>query len=166
MLSTQEKIQLLQNVSSFHKLSNDQLVSLAELYEEKTFSHGDIIFRQGEVGGKMYVVIEGKVAVEREIRDRTDTVSIMIADRYDSIGEMSLFYNAPNSVTATAMEDTRTLWMENGAFIDFARNDPDLLVELCQVLSKRLFEAYDRISEISKDQKPLELRKLYEKLDF
>ena len=166
MLSAQEKVQLLRNVSSFQELSDDQLGNLAGLCKEKTFPGGEIIFRQGEKGGVIYIVVEGKVAIEREIKERSDSVSIMIAGPYDSLGEMSLFYDAPNSVTATAMEDTRTLWMENDVFVQFTKNDPDLLVELCEVLSKRLFEAYDKISEITSDQKPRELRKLYDKLDF
>ena len=166
MFSAQEKVQLLRNVSSFQELSDGQVGNLADLCKEKTFPQGEIIFRQGEKGGVLYIVVEGKVVIEREIKDRTDSVSIMTARPYNSLGEMSLFYDAPNSVTATALEDTRTLWMANDVFVQFARHDPDLLVELCQVLSKRLVEAYDKISEVISDQKPRELRKLYDKLDF
>ena len=159
-------VQILRNVSSFHALTDDQLEILADLCKEKTFSSGDIVFKQGEEGGRLYIVVEGKVAIEREIKDRSDSVSIMFAKPHDSLGEMALFIDAPNSVTATAMADTRTLWMENDSFINFAKTDPDLLVELCQVLSTRLFEAYDKISEITSERKPVEMRKLYDKLDF
>ncbi len=166
MLSIEEKTSLLRNVSSFHDLNENQLTELAGLCKEKIFSSGDIIFKQGQKGGEIYIVVDGKVAIEREIKDRSDSVSIMFITPYDSLGEMALFYDAPNSVTATAMEDTRTLWMENDSFIEFAKTDPELLIELCEVLSKRLFEAYTKISEVTSERKPLEMRKLYDKLDF
>ena len=51
-------------------------------------------------------------------------------------------------------------------FSGFVRNYPDLLIELIQVLSQRLIEAYDKISEVTISRKPRELRKLYDKLDF
>jgi len=166
MLSIDEKITCLRNASSLTNLSEDQLISLADIFKERSFSQGDHIFRQGEAGGILYIVVEGKVAIEREIQEQTDSVSIMIVKPFDSLGEMSLFHDAPNSVTATAMEDTHTLWIKNDEFIAYAKQYPEMLVELCQVLSKRLFEAYDKISEVTQNQKPRELRKLYDKLDF
>jgi CRP-like cAMP-binding protein len=59
-----------------------------------------------------------------------------------------------------------TLRIRREAFVDFARQYPDLLIELNQVLSQRLVEAYDKISEVTRNRKPRELRKLYDKLDF
>lgn len=166
MLSIEEKITYLRNVSSFKNLSDDQLKILAESCEERTFLQGEFIFRQGEGGGVLYIVLSGKVAIEREIQQQTDSVSIMIAEPFDSLGEMSLFHDAPNSVTATAMADTHTLWIKNDNFITFAKQYPELLVELCMVLSNRLFEAYDIISAVTSNRKPRELRNLYDKLDF
>ena len=166
MLTAQEKIKLLRNVSSFQELTDEKLEALAQLCKEKTFTTGDIIFKQGQKGGEIYIVVDGKVAIEREIKDQPDSVSIMFLKPYDSIGEMALFYDAPHSVTATAMMNTRTLWMENDSFIAIAKTDPELLVELCEVLSKRLFEAYAKISEVTSERKPVEMRKLYDKLDF
>ncbi len=166
MISAEEKVKYLRNVSSFAKLADEQISVLAALCKEKTFSQGECIFRQGEVGGVLYIVLSGKVAIEREIEESTDSVSIMIVQPFMSIGEMSLFLDAPNSVTATALEDTNTLWMDNDDFVAFARQQSDLLIELCEVLSRRLFEAYDKIAEVTRDRKPRELRKLYDKLDF
>jgi CRP-like cAMP-binding protein len=64
------------------------------------------------------------------------------------------------------MQDTVILQVRREAFVAFARENPDLLVELNQILSQRLVEAHDKISEVTHSHKPRELRKLYEKLDF
>ena len=79
---------------------------------------------------------------------------------------MTLFSDSPYSVTATVLKNTTLLRVQRPSFVEFARNNPDLLIELNQVLSQRLEEAYDKISEITQNRKPRELRNIYEKLDF
>jgi NTE family protein len=166
MLSTLEKIHFLKDVSSFGSLSAKQVEALAEICEARTFATGTPIFRQGDLESSLYVVVEGRVAIEREITDETDTVSLTIVKPHQYFGEMSLFYHAPRSVTATAMQETHLLQIRRDRFVAFARQYPDLLVELNHILSQRLVEAYDKVAEITRSRKPRELRKLYESLDF
>jgi len=166
MLSMHEKVIFLKGVSSFTGLTVEQFERLAEICEEENFAAGDQIFRQDDPGGALYIVINGQVALEREIRCQTDTISLTIVKPNEYFGEMSLFHDSPRSVTATAFRDTMVLKLDNVDFVAFARQNPDLLVELNHILCQRLVEAYDKISEVTRNQKPLELRKLYEKLDF
>lgn len=166
MISTQEKINFLKNVSAFTSLQDDQLKTLAELCTEETYSQGSGIFQQGDTDGGLYIVVEGQVVLERELEQRQDSVSMNVVKPRASFGEMSLFFDAPRSVTATALQTTQLLHIENDDFIAFASRYPDLLVELNRVLSQRLVEAYDKISELMRLRKPRELRNLYDKLDF
>ena len=65
------------------------------------------------------------------------------------------------------MKASVVLQIKREAFVTFARQNPDLLIELNHVLALRLVEAYDTIAEMTRSRsKPRELRKLYEKLDF
>ena len=105
--------------------------------------------------------------LEREVTDKNETVSLTIIKSCEYFGLFSLFSQAPRSATATAMKDSVVLQIKREAFVTFARQNPDLLIELNHVLSKRLVEAYDKIAEMTRSRsKPRELRKLYEKLDF
>ena len=166
MLTTQEKIHFLKDIPTFGSLSPEQIEKLADLCETQTFSSSCHIFRQGDLGSSLYIVVEGRVAIEREITDETDTVSLTIVKPHQYFGEMSLFYDAPRSVTATAMQETLLMQIRRDRFVAFARQYPDLLVELNHILSQRLVEAYDKVAEITRSRKPRELRKLYEKLEF
>lgn len=166
MISTQEKTSFLKDVSAFSSLSDAHLKTLANLCTKVVCSQGEIIFQQGDVDGGLYIVIKGQVILERESDQHNDSVSINVANPRTGFGEMSLFHDAPRSVTATALQDTELLYIENDAFIAFASQYPDLLVELNHVLSQRLVEAYDKISELMQTRKPRELRSLYDKLDF
>ena len=166
MLSIEEKSHFLRDVSAFESLSEEQIKVLAGICEDLTFEAGSQIFKQGDVGASLYIVVDGLVGIEREVTDETDTVSLTMVKPHQYFGEMSLFYDAPRSITTTAIKDTMTLRIRREAFVDFARQYPDLLIELNQVLRQRLVEAYDKISEVTRNRKPRELRKLYDKLDF
>ncbi len=166
MISTQEKIDFLKNVSAFRGLKVNHLKTLAKLCREQTCSQGCVIFHQGDTDGGLYIVVEGQVVLERELEQSQDSVSMNVVKPRASFGEMSLFYDAPRSVSATALQTTRLLHIENDDFIAFASRYPDLLLELNRALSQRLIEAYDKISELMRLRKPRELRNLYDKLDF
>ena len=166
MVSIEEKIHFLQDVSSFKALNDEQLKTLAELSDVEAHAAGTKIFSQGDPGNMLYIVARGLIALEREVTDETDTVSLRAVNPHEYFGEMSLFIEAPRSVTAIASKDSVTLSVSREDFSKFVRNYPDLLIELIQVLSQRLVEAYDKISEVTLNRKPRELRKLYDKLDF
>jgi len=166
MLSIDEKLSFLQKVSAFKMLTKDECTLLAEMCEEKTYATGDRIFSQGDLGGALYIVVDGRVALEREIRSNTDTVSLSMVEGGAYFGVISLFHEAPRSATATAITDTRILKLDDKDFRTFACNHAELLVEVNHVLCQRLIEAYDKISEITQHDKPRELRNLYDKLDF
>lgn len=166
MLSTQEKVAFLKQVSSFRSLDEEQYSTLANLCEQQAFAPGESVFRQGDEGDALFVVVRGRLAVEREIEGQQKSVSMPIVEAYSYLGEMSLFHSSPRSVTVLALSDTVTLTIDADDFRSFARQHPDLLIELNHVLSQRLLEARDKISEITLDRKPRELRKLYDKLEF
>ena len=166
MLTIQEKVRFLRDIPTFDSLNPEQIEDLAALCETHTFTTSSYIFRQGDLGNSLFVIVDGRVAIEREISSATDTVSLTMVGPHEYFGEMSLFYDVPRSVTATTMQDTVVLQIRQDAFLAFARQNPDLLVELNQILSQRLVEAHDKIAEVTRSRKPRELRKLYEKLEF
>jgi CRP-like cAMP-binding protein len=166
MLSTEQKITLLKKVSSFKSLLDDQFENLANMCVVEQFPVGEQIFSQGDPGGALYIVAHGKVALERDIRDKTDTISLRGIQSNEYLGVMSLFHEAPRSTNAIATETTIALRLDAKDFNAMINDNPILLRELNHILCQRLVEAYDKISELTQHGKPRELQKLYDKLDF
>ena len=160
MLNTHEKVVFLRDIPTFELISPTQIEIFADLCETPFFSAGNYIFRQGDTGDSLFIVVKGRVAIEREIRDANDSISLTVIKPHQYFGEMSLFYHIPRMVTATAMEDTVLIQIMRDIFISFCRQYPDLLISLNQIMSQRLVEAYDKISELTSNQKPRELREL------
>ncbi|MBN1667142.1 MAG: cyclic nucleotide-binding domain-containing protein [Anaerolineales bacterium] len=170
MLSRDEKIRFLKEVHTFQYLKGNQLEKLADFSVEERYPAGARIFSQGDPGEALFVVVEGRVGVEREVtdqdREKTDTVSLMVVREHEYFGEMSLFHDAPRSATATALRDTTILKVNQSDFGEIIEGYPQMLIELNSLLCQRLIEAYDKISELKLSRKPRELRNLYDKLDF
>ena len=105
---------------------------------------GDIVFRQDQVGDRMYVVRSGRVRLFRTDRG-VETVLADMAEG-ETFGELALFDRRPRSASARAIGDTtlRVITRE-----DVERMDCDpLLRGLLATLSRRLRtidDAFERL---------------------
>ena len=164
MLSAIEKIIFLKEVPFFEEMTIDQLKILANVCEEHLYEEDTTIYEQGETGGALYVVVRGRVGIEREGRRKGSSARIATLDAHSYFGEMTLFDNSARSEKAIAIQATLTLRLRREPLIALARQHPDLSLKLINVLSQRLRDATNRIAELT-PTKPRELHKLYDKLD-
>jgi predicted acylesterase/phospholipase RssA/CRP-like cAMP-binding protein len=85
----------------------------AEL-EMVTLTGGEVLFRQGDAGDALYVVVSGRlnVAVEREIGE------FVVAElgQGETVGEMALLGGDPRSATVYAIRDTRLAKLSRSGF--------------------------------------------------
>src|SRR6185369_5268100 len=96
---------LLRQIPLFELLDNDELKALAAQLDQKHYLKGQMIFSEGDPGGRMYVVQSGKVEVF--IKDAGgDMVPLDDVDKGEIFGELSLLDNEPRSANAKAVEDT------------------------------------------------------------
>ncbi len=61
-------IQLLRKVSAFEELSDSQLQKLADLCGEETCAAGTTLFKEGDPAEQLYVLREGRIALELGMR--------------------------------------------------------------------------------------------------
>jgi CRP-like cAMP-binding protein len=61
-------IQLLRKVSIFEGLTDSQLERIAEICREETHPAGSLIIEEGEPAERLYVLREGRVALEMGVR--------------------------------------------------------------------------------------------------
>jgi CRP/FNR family transcriptional regulator, cyclic AMP receptor protein len=162
MLSTIEKIIFLREVPFFEGMTVDQLKILASVSEEEVFQADAKVFQEGEAGGILYVVVNGKVALEREGPRKGSTVRIGLVESLSYFGEMTLFDNSPR--TERAISDTLLLRLRREPLLMLMRQYPDLSLKLINVLSRRLREVNDKIASLS-TARPRELHKVFDKLE-
>jgi CRP/FNR family transcriptional regulator, cyclic AMP receptor protein len=102
-----DRIQFLKTVPFFDRLSNRQLKSVSDIMFERKYDANESIFEEGQPGAALFLLLDGKVAVE--IVRETSTTRLAVLEKGAFFGEMALLDDTPRSATARALERTRTL---------------------------------------------------------
>src|SRR5262249_20233622 len=94
-------ISLLEKVPLFSGLNPSQLRSVAILAEVRRFEAGVSLFKEGDVGDGMYVVIQGKVRISKQVPGiGEEALAILEAGQY--FGEMAIIEDSARSADAIA----------------------------------------------------------------
>ena len=103
---------------------------------EKRFEQGETIFRQGEIGDRVYVIIKGEVEVVREDMEKEPMVLARLGPE-EYFGEMALLRNAPRSATVRALTDVQTLTIHQAHFGELFAHIPALRKSVELVMTDR-----------------------------
>ncbi|MCK4538421.1 MAG: cyclic nucleotide-binding domain-containing protein [Candidatus Krumholzibacteria bacterium] len=138
MLTTVEKVILLQDIDLFEFILTEGLSQIALIADELEMTQGQIVFREGELPDAMYIVIDGKIVVTREKKE------IMTIDEKNEFGTWGLFDDAPRGITATALSDCRLLRINKEEFIELLSDSPHLTESVLKRIVKRMKKLVDR----------------------
>lgn len=149
MASTSEA---LSKVELFRGLAAQGLERVASIATEETYGLGHILFREGEVGDKLYVIVEGKVRISRQIPGMGEE-ALAVLGKGSAFGEMALIEDAPRSADAIIHERVRLLVISKEAMQDLLFIHKDLAYEILwnivRILSSRLRETNDKMTFMS-----------------
>ena len=142
-LSVIERLLFLRKVPLFADLAPADLTRIAELVEESSFTPGELIAIEGDVGEDLHIVVEGSIRVVR--RGERDRSPRELARRAvgDPVGEMSLLTDAPRMASLVAEGAVRTLRLGRREFESALRERPSVALALLRVLAQRLAERED-----------------------
>lgn len=132
VLQDVEKAVLLKTVEIFSFLPDTVLMHLASLAREQRLDAGATLFRQGDFGTSMFVIVDGEVAVHDEDR------LIATLRRGEIIGELALLTSELRSSSVTATRATRFLKITQSAIGELMWDHARMVRSLIQVLAVRL----------------------------
>jgi len=107
------------------------------------FAAGSVLFEEGDVGDKMYVVQSGKVAISRMIAGGNQILARLPAGEF--FGEMSLLSGRPRSATAIILEPSRLLIIDGETFESMVRSRSEIAVRLIKTMADRLEKSNRRV---------------------
>jgi CRP/FNR family transcriptional regulator, cyclic AMP receptor protein len=131
------------------KLSSLEINFLASLSREKKFAPHQPIFREGEPGDEMYVLLEGRVMISKFIPGAGEE-ALAFLERGDWFGEMALIDNLQRSADARASDSGAVVLAIPRevlvGILDIHRvSSLRLLRLLCTMVAGRLRELDDKI---------------------
>lgn len=132
MYTTLEKTILLKSVSLFKSIPAEIVSTIAQIAEEIPVTKDTILFKEGEIGDAMYVIVDGKIAVHKGEKQ------IATLTKWDCLGEMALLDEEPRSADATASSDSILLRISQESFAELLHQHPNIMHSLLKILTGRL----------------------------
>jgi CRP/FNR family transcriptional regulator len=118
-----ELVKLLRSNELFAGLNDAQVEALARIFNERTFSRDELVFSQGDIGDRLYLVREGFVAVVAETPAGADKALVNLGAG-QTVGEIALIDQGTRSATVRAIGDGTILaWVDREAFERLCEND-------------------------------------------
>lgn len=131
---------ILKEVPMFNRFDEEELRELSSQIEERRFVAGQTIFKAGDPGGEMHVVISG--SVELFIVDTIgNRASVGVVQPGEMFGELSLLDGQPRSASAIALDRTRTSVIDRDDLKLLFSKRPEAALNILSTLSGRLRRA-------------------------
>ncbi|AUT02294.1 transcriptional regulator [Nostoc sp. CENA543] len=139
MLSSVDRLLFVRRVPIFKELRDDFIVRLTSVMHELHFPAHHTIFRQGEEGRSLYIVVSGRVKVH--IGEK----QLAVVDQGKYFGEMAVFDTQPRSATVTTLEPCEFLELTQEQLYDAIEETPEIAVNIIRELSRLVRRLNDNI---------------------
>jgi CRP-like cAMP-binding protein len=139
----------LESIELFSAIDPGEIDRLLHFMAPFRVAAGDVLFRQGEDGDRVFAISSGRVEVHAELTGgRTRPLARVLAG--ESLGEMALLGGARRSGTAVA-ETPVSGWLLHRSSLEMLRFDPapgavELAARLTEVVLARLRARYEAIA--------------------
>ena len=127
-----ERVFILKRTELFKGLPSDILASFVSHLDEIYVAAGETIFEKGDIGKAMYVVVDGKIRVHDGDRE----IEVVGCD--EVFGETTVLTAEVRSASATAVEESRLLRLDQDVLYEVMAGRPAISREIIRVLVNRL----------------------------
>ena len=131
----------------FSALDDAASATLRESMIPVKIAKGSILFKEGDGGDRLYVVVEGKLKLGTTSTDGRENL-LSILGPGEMFGELSLFDPGPRTATATAVTDSRLLSLSNDKVIGWVTQHPEVSLQLLGRLAQRLRRSNEVLADL------------------
>ena len=135
-LTAIEKALFLRTVPLFRSVPTQSLLAIGGAMIASSHPAGDVIVKQGEMGDRLFVLHQGRAEAVRE--DGGVRKVLATLEPGAVFGEMALFDLEPRSASVVTLEPCEALMLDAQTFHRLGVQFPDILWEICRVLTQRL----------------------------
>ncbi len=140
MLTSVDRLLFVRRVPIFNELRDDFVVRLASVMNELSYPTNHSIFKQGEEGRSLYIIVSGRVKVH--IGD----TKLAEVDPGKYFGEMAVFDTQPRSASVTTLEPCDCLELTQEELYDAIEETPEIAVNIIRKLSRIIRRLNENIS--------------------
>ena len=131
----------------FTALDEAAAVSLRASMDTVKIAKGSILFKEGDDGEHLYVIVDGKLKLGTSSGDGRENL-LSILGPGEMFGELSLFDPGPRTSTATAVTDAKLLSLGHEKVIPWLKQHPEVSLQLLTRLSQRLRRTNEAVGDL------------------
>ena len=132
-----DKKDFLAGIPLFSKMADQDLERLATLTSEARFPRKAAIIDEGEVDGRLFMIVSGTVEVMKNAGQENEQW-IRALGPFEYFGEMALLDDMVRSASVIAVEETVTLVLDRLNLNEEIKRYPSIALELLRMLSRRV----------------------------
>lgn len=130
-----DPLELLAKTSIFEGVAAADLEQLRPAIRTRRFDKDSYLFREGDPGTHLHIVVRGQVKIGR-VGEGGAEVVFAIAGAGEVLGELSIFEkDGERTADAQALEPTECLIIARAPLVDFFSAQPALLLQIISTLS-------------------------------
>ena len=141
----QQIVDALKAVSLFSSLSQRFVNGIARSCMERSFAKDETIVRQGNPGVGLFVIVSGKVKVEKT-SGQGKRIELATHGPGEVIGEMSVLDGANRTADVIAVEPTTCLVLSSWDFKSFMDAHPEVALEILPIVVRRFRETNEALT--------------------
>ncbi len=151
-MSLQQDVELLRNIPLFAKIDQSRLKLLAFTSQRLTYTQGENLFLQGDIGDSAYIIVEGTAEVV--IDTPTGPMTVAKVGKNDFVGEIAILCDVPRTATVSATSELVTMRISKELFFQLVCQFPEMSVEIMRELANRLHKTTQALMAARAAAKP------------
>ncbi len=131
----------------FAGMDDSEARTLLESMVPVELSRGDVLFREGEPGDRLYVIAQGKIKLGRRSSDGRENL-LSVLGPGEMFGELSLFDPGPRTATASSVADATCYELAHAALVEWVTKHPGVATHLLGALARRLRRTNETLADL------------------
>jgi CRP/FNR family transcriptional regulator, cyclic AMP receptor protein len=131
----------------FQGVDPSAVQDLKNALEPVSFPRAHVIFAEGELGDRLYIILSGKVKIGRKSPDGRENL-LAVFGPSDMFGELSIFDPGPRTSTATTVTEVQAVTMDRTALREWIAKRPEIAEQLLRVIARRLRRTNNMLADL------------------
>jgi len=143
-----QNVALIRDVPLLARLAPQDLRALASRGRVKSYRTGAVLFREGDRGDALHIVVEGAVRVS-VLSSAGGEATVAVLGPGEFLGDLALLDGRPRSASAIVLQPTKTLVVTREDFRRWLRERPQAALALLEALSLRIRRTDEQLADVA-----------------
>ncbi|MGL5050171.1 MAG: cyclic nucleotide-binding domain-containing protein [Fusobacteriaceae bacterium] len=122
--------EIILNVPLFGAMSEEEIKSILEMFDEESFKEGEVIIKEGDSPKNIYIIKSGEVKI---LKDGIELIKLKLGD---SFGEVEIIGIMRNLATCVAITDCEFIVLPKKALYTLQKTAPSFFVRFLLNISR------------------------------